>query len=180
MLTGLLHYCTLLLKEFLLFSTMPLFVEPVVPIRTTMAIHLMVSLAIHTFEDMRTWLTNIGSHAICFLVFHTTPCFLSVVFSIMSSIALSAPGDVRVTTKCWMSPLPTVFTLRNPWVHVCSVNSCNESSNIKSPIDDVLHARTALGIPDVHPYYCFIQLGWCFNDAWFWSQSRVLEKMWVF
>jgi len=28
MLTGLLHYCTLLSKEFLLFSTVPLFVEP--------------------------------------------------------------------------------------------------------------------------------------------------------
>ena len=99
-LTGLLHYCTLLLKEFLLFSTMPLFVELVAPIRTTIAICLMVSLAIHAFEDMRTWPTNIGSRTIRFLVFHTTPCFLSVVFSIMSSIALSTPGDVRVTTKC--------------------------------------------------------------------------------
>jgi len=158
-LTGLLHYCTLLLKEFLLFSTVPLFVEPVAPIRTTIAIHLMVSLAIHAFEDMRTWLTNIDSHMIHFLVFHTTPCFLSVVFGIMSSIALSTPGDVRTTTKCRMSSLPTVFTLRNPWVHVCSANSCNESSNIKSPIDDVLHARTALGIPNVHPYYSFIRLG---------------------
>ena len=100
MLTGLLHYCTLLLKEFLLFSTVPLFVEPVVPIRTTIAICLMVSLAIHAFEDMRTWLTNIGSRAIRFLIFHTTLRFLSVVFSIISSIALSAPGDVRATTKC--------------------------------------------------------------------------------
>ena len=54
MLTGLLHYCTLLSKEFLLFSTMPLFVKPVVPIRTTIVIRLMVSLAIHAFEDIRT------------------------------------------------------------------------------------------------------------------------------
>ena len=155
-LIGLLYYCTLLSKEFLLFSTVPLFVEPVVPIRIAIAIRLIVSLAIHTFEDMRTWLTNIGSCSIHFLVFYITPRFLSVVFSIMSSIALSAPGDVRVTTKCRMSPLPTVFTLRNLWVHVSSMNSCNELSNIKSPIDDVLYARTTLGIPDVHPYYCFV------------------------
>ena len=155
-LIGLLYYCTLLSKEFLLFSTVPLFVEPVVPIRTAIAICLMVSLAIHTFEDMRIWLTNIGSCSIHFLVFHTTPRFLSVVFGIMSSIALSAPGDVRVTTKCQMSPLPTVFTLRNPWVHISSMNSCNELSNIKSLIDDVLHTRTTLGIPDVYPYYCFV------------------------
>jgi len=46
-LTGLLHYCTLPSKEFLLFFTMPLFIELVAPIRTTIAIRLMVSLAIH-------------------------------------------------------------------------------------------------------------------------------------
>jgi len=77
---------------------MPIFVELVMPIRTTIAIHLMVSFAIHAFEDMRTWLINIGSCAICFLVFHTTPCFFSVVFGIMSSIALSTPRDMRATT----------------------------------------------------------------------------------
>ena len=98
MLTGLLYYCTLLSKEFLLFSTMPIFIETVMPIRTTIAICLMVSLAIHALEDMRAWLTNIGSHAICFLVFYTAPHFLSVVFGIMSSIALGTPGDVRATT----------------------------------------------------------------------------------
>ena len=97
MLIGSLHYCTLLLKEFLLFSTVPISVELVTPIRTAIAVHLMVSLAIYTFEDIRTWLTNNGSYTICFLVLHTTPCFLSMVIGIMSSIALSTPGDVRTT-----------------------------------------------------------------------------------
>ena len=97
-LTELLHYCTLLLKEFLLFSTVPIFIETVTPIRTTIAIRLIVSLAIHILKDMRIWLTNIGSHVICFLVFHIAPCFLSMVFSLMSSVALSIPGDVRATT----------------------------------------------------------------------------------
>ena len=113
MLTGLLHYCTLLTKEFLLFFTMPISVEPVTPIRTAIAICLMVSFAVHAFEDMRTWLTSNGGHAICFLIFHSTPHFLSVVFGIMSSIALGIPGDMRATAKCQMTPLPTVFTLRN-------------------------------------------------------------------
>jgi len=53
MLTGLLHYCTLLTKKFLLFSTMPISIETVMPIRTIIAIHLMVSFAIHVFEDVR-------------------------------------------------------------------------------------------------------------------------------
>ena len=76
---------------------MPIFVEPVTPIRTAIAIRLIVSLAIHVFEDMRTWLTNGGSHVISFLVFHATLCLLSMVFGIVSSVALSAPGDMRAT-----------------------------------------------------------------------------------
>ena len=135
---------------------MPILTEMVTPIWTTIAIRLVVSLAIHAFGDMRTWLTNVGSRMIQFLVFHTAPCFLLVVFSIVSSIVLGTPEDVRVTTKCRMSPFPTVLTLRNPWVHVCSANGRNVLSNIESPIDDVLHTRTTLRIPDVYPYYCFI------------------------
>ena len=139
-----------------MFLTVPILIEMVMPIWTTIAIRLVVSLAIHAFEDIRTWLTNIGSRTIQFLVFNTAPCFLLVVFSIMSSIALGAPGDVRATTKYRMSPLPTVLTLRNPWVHVCSVNGHNVSSNVESLIDDVLRTRTTLRILDVYPYYCFI------------------------
>jgi len=97
-LTGLLHYCTLLSKEFLLFSTVPISIEMVTPIRTTIAVCLIVSFAIYALEDMRTWLTNLSSHMIYFLVFHATPYFLSVMFSIMSSIALSTPRDMRATT----------------------------------------------------------------------------------
>jgi len=97
MLTGLLHYCTLLSKEFLLFSTVPIFIKMVLPIQTTIAVCLMVSFAVYTLEDMKTWLTNLGSYVIYFFVFYTTPCFFSVVFSIMSSITLSVPGDMRAT-----------------------------------------------------------------------------------
>ena len=100
MLTGLLHYCTLLMKEFLLFSTMPISIETVMPIRTTIAIRLMIPFAIYAFEDVRAWLAFFGGCSICFFVLHATPCFLSVVFGSMSSIAFSAPGDVRATTEC--------------------------------------------------------------------------------
>jgi len=58
-----------------------------------------------------------------------------------------------------MSPLPTVLTLRNSWVHVSPADGCNKLSNVKLAIDDVLHTRTTLGIPDVHPYYYFIGFG---------------------
>ena len=100
MLTVSLHYCTLLMKEFLLFPTMPISIEMVTPIRTTIAICLMIPFAIHAFEDVRAWLAFFGGCSICFFVLHATPHFLSVVFSSMSSIAFSTPRDVRVTTEC--------------------------------------------------------------------------------
>jgi len=59
-LTGSLHYCTLLSKEFLLFLPMPIPIKTVMPVRTMITIHLIVFFAVHTFEDMRTWLTNLG------------------------------------------------------------------------------------------------------------------------
>ena len=96
-LIGSLHYCTLLLKEFLLFSTMPIPVETVMPIRTTIAVCLMVPFAVNALEDMRAWLTFFGSCSICFLVVHAISRFLSVVFCFVSSIALCASGDMRVT-----------------------------------------------------------------------------------
>ena len=174
-LTGLLHYCTLLSKEFLLFSTMPIFIEMVMPIRTTIAVYLMVSLAIHALEDLRTWLTNIGSHAICFLVFHTALCFLSVVFSIMSSIALSAPEDIRATAEYRMAPLPAVLTLWSTWVCIGTSNGSNKTTYIETTVNNVLSCRTALGIPDVHPSHHLIGFRGCFNNTRFWSQSDIFE-----
>ena len=49
----LLHYCALL-QELLLLFTVPISIEAVVPIETTIAVRLMISFAIHAFEDVRT------------------------------------------------------------------------------------------------------------------------------
>jgi len=52
--TGSLYYCTLLIIEFLLFSTVLLFVETVSPIRTFIVVHLMVSFIVNILEYMKT------------------------------------------------------------------------------------------------------------------------------
>ena len=86
-----------------------------------------------------------------------------MVFSNMSSIALGTSGDVRSTTKCYVSPLPTVLALWNPWVHISPTNGRNKSSNVKLTIDNVLCTRTTLGIPD----HCHVGFGRSFDDAGF-------------
>ena len=143
-LTGSLHYCTLLSKEFLLFSTMPLPIEMVTPIRTTIAIYLMVFFAVYALEDMRTQLPFHSHCTIHFLIFYATPHFLSVMFGDMSFIVLSTSRDVRVTTECRMLPFPTILALWNIWVHIHISDGTNISSNVKSMIDDVLCHRTTL------------------------------------
>ena len=112
-LTESLHYCTLLSKEFLLFSTMSISIEIVTLIRITIAVCLMIPFAVHAFEDMRAGLTFFGGCSIYFLVIYAIPCFLSVMFGVVSSIAFSIPRDMRVTTKCRMTPFPAVLTLWN-------------------------------------------------------------------
>jgi len=132
---------------------MPIFIETVMPVWTTIAVCLVITFAVHIFEDVRTWFIFLSGRSICFLVLHTTPCFLSVVFGHMSFIALGTPKDMRATTKCRMSPLPTVLALQNTWVHISTFDSSDETSNVKATIYDVLCQRTTLGIPDVQPDY---------------------------
>ena len=88
-----------------------------------------------------------------------------MVFSSMGSIALGAPGDMRMTTKCQMFLLPTVFALWNTWVYVSTFDGSNKMSNVETMIDDVLCQRTTLGIPDAHPDYCHVQFGGYFDDT---------------
>ena len=99
---------------------------------------------------MGIWLPFQSSQVICFLIFHATPHFLPVMFGNMSSITLSASGDMRVAL------FPTVLTLRNARVYVRTMDSSYILSNVKLAIDDILCCRTALEIPDVNPNHCHV------------------------
>ena len=181
-LTGPLHYCTLLSKEFLLFSAIPLSIETVMPVWTTIAIYLMIAFAVHALEGMRTWLTFLGGCTICFLVVHATLCFLSVVFSSMSSIVLGTPRNIRMATECRMSPLPTILALQDIWVHIGTFNGSDKMSYVEATIDDVLHQRTTLGILDVQPdhYHVWFWRWRCFDDMRIWGQYDTIEQVGFF
>ena len=55
-----------------------------------------------------------------------------------------------------MFPLPIVLALWDTWVHIGTFDGSNEMSNVEVTIDDVLHQRTALGVPDVHSDHCHV------------------------
>ena len=122
-----------------MFSTVPISIEMVAPIQTTIAVYLMIPFAVHAFEDVRTQLAFLDGCSICFLVVHVTLHFLSVVFGNISSIALGTPGDMRTATKCQMSPLPTVLALWDTWVHIGTFDGSDKTSDVEAMIDDILH-----------------------------------------
>jgi len=91
----------------------------------------------------------------------------SVVFGDISSIAFSAPGDMRVTAKCQMTPFPAVLTLWNTWVCIGTLNGSDKTTYIEIMVNNVLSCRTTLGILDVHPNHCLIGFRGHFNDMRF-------------
>ena len=118
---------------------MPTPVKIIVSVRITIAICLMIPFVIHVLEDVRTWLTDFGSHTVEFFIFGAIPHLFFMMFGRLSSIVFGASGDMRVTTKCQVTPLPTAFTLGNSQIYICTSNSSNILSYIKTTIDDILY-----------------------------------------
>ena len=50
-----------------------------------------------------------------------------------------------------MIPLPSIFTLWHPEVHISISNSGNISSNIEVSIDEALSLHSTLNVPNVYP-----------------------------
>ena len=76
-----------------------------------------------------------------------------MMFGNVSSIILSISENIRVTAECQMAPFPTVLTLRNTGVHVCTTDGSYVLFNVELAIDDVLCCRIALRIPDINSNY---------------------------
>ena len=98
----------------------------------------------------------------------------------MSFIALGTPGDIRMATKCWMFPLPTVLALQDTWVHISTFDGSDETSNVEATIDDVLRWRTTLGILDVYLDHCHVWFWRCFDDMRFWGQHDIFKNVGFF
>jgi len=74
------------------FFDMPFPIEVMSPKWTIVRVGLMISFAVRTFEQMRTWFALLGfqSRRVKFSVTLTTPTELSMVFRLMRSVAFDA------------------------------------------------------------------------------------------
>ena len=134
-------------------------IESVSPKRTLVGVSLVVAPTVRTFEWVGAWFALLGFQSwwvdlgICL----ATPTKFSMVFRFVRTIAFDAFGTLDSTWKCWVSPFPAVFALRNAGVHVGSPNGCNEAANIKAPIDKHFCVRATLDVPDIQPNNCHVR-----------------------
>ena len=146
-----------------MFSTMPLFIETVLPIRTSVAICLIVFFAINIFKDVRARFTFLCSKPwrSQLVIFFATPCLLSVVLKIVRSIAFDIPKHMWLATKYWVTPFLAVLVLWNTWVYICTTNSGNISTNIELSVDNCLGFETILWVLNIDlRIYLFDDTGW--------------------
>ena len=148
-----LHYCTLPLVEFLLFPTMSLLVETVVPIRTFVTVRLVVIFAVDILEWMRARLAILCSESwrIRLIVLFVAPWFFPVMLGFVRTIAYNTPGHMWSTPERWMAPFTTVLILWNTWADTSAMDSSNKSTNVKVTVDNAFCFRTWLRILDVNP-----------------------------
>ena len=75
------------------------------------------------------------------------------------TIALHTFGPLSAAYTSYVALFPTVYALRNFWIHVSSTDSSDIASYIEVSVDDFFPIGPVLSIPNVNPDYCHIQLG---------------------
>ena len=113
----------------------------------------MVALAVRTLEQVwtRLALLSLEFQRISFLVSFTAPSELLVMDRLVWTMILYIFHTLNFTHSYYMTPLPTIFTLWYPRIHVSTLNSYNISSNIETPADEIFDLHTTLCIPNVNP-----------------------------
>ena len=123
--------------------------------------------AVNIFERMRTKLTFLCSKPwwINISVFFVVPCSLSMMLSLVRSIAFDISEHMWSIPKDWMFLSPTVFTLWNTRICTSIMYSDNKSSYVKMIIDNWLSFGSRLWIPDIDPDNSWIRVQRSLNNS---------------
>jgi len=94
----------------------------------------------------------------------------------MGLIAFNILRPLNMANPNCITPLPTVFALRNIQVHVSFPYSSYDASHVEMSVDDFLYICPTLSVPNINLYYCHIRLGRNFNNIWFRYKDYVIEN----
>ena len=158
---------------------MPLSVETVLPEWTCYWVCLMLSSTIGAFESMWTQFAFFGFEVwrVNFVVGFATPTKFTMVLQLVRSIILYAFWALNPARESQMTPFPTVFTLRDTRVCISHSNCHNKPSDIETSIYKAFSLSTALSIPYINLYNCYIWFERHFNHLWFGYESNIVEYL---
>ena len=105
---------------------------------------------------------------------------MSVMLSFVWTITLNVFQALSSVLKDSVSPLPSVLTLENSWVHVSTMNSDNIATNIKVSINETLSLAPTLNILYIQPNNSHVQLRQHLDYSRFRSKHVVVENMVIF
>ena len=112
-----------------------------------------------------------------FIICFAAPSEFTVIFWLVRSITLYAFWALSSAKESWMTPLPTVFTLKNTRICISHSNRCNISSDIKTSINKTFSLDSALCIPNINPHNGHIWFQQYFDYPQFGSKGNIVEDM---
>ena len=102
---------------------------------------------------------------------------MPMVDCLMRTIALDTFGTLDMTNTHYVSPFPTVFTLRNTWVHICTIYCSDETSYIETLVNDQFGFGTILCVPDINPNDGYVWFQWDFDNSRPRNKNDVVENV---
>jgi len=158
---------------------MPLSVELVLPEQTCYWVCLMLSLTVGTFEGVWTQFAFFGFKVqrINFVIHFVALSEFVVILWFVRSVVLYAFWALNSARESWMTPFPTVFTLRNTRVYISHSYHCNIPSDIETLIYKAFSLDSTLGIPNVNSHNHHIKFGRYFDHPWFGNKDNIIEDL---
>jgi len=93
----------------------------------------------------------------------------------MKAIILYTLSPLNMTYSCHVTPLLAVLALWYSWIHVCTMNCYNVTTDIELMVNNFLGIWSILGIPNVDPYDGHVRLGRYLDYMWFGSEDYIIE-----
>ena len=92
-----------------------------------------------------------------------------VVNSLIKTIALNTFCLLDSANSSQMPPFPTIFALWYSRIHICSPNCYDETTNVKSSVNETFGLWAALRVPYIDLNDWHVWLGRDFDDSRFWG-----------
>jgi len=81
-----------------------------------------------------------------------------IVFSKVRAITPHTLRSLYITDSHHMTSLPAILVLQYAWIHICTPNCCDETTN-------------------VDPYDGHVGFGGYLDDAWFRDKDNIIEQV---